>query len=208
MTIGFYCITAAKQGGETPIADSRKVFHRLDPKLREQFIQQQVMYVRNYGDGLDLPWQKVFQTNNKAVVEAYCRQVGIEVEWKDRHHLRTRQICQAVATHPQTGESVWFNQAHLFHVSNLQPDVRDRLLAEFDQADLPRNTYYGDGSPIETAVLDEIRQVYQQETVTFPWQNGDILILDNMLAAHGRTPFVGPRRVVVGMAESMNNQNI
>jgi len=47
------CVKVA-QGGETPIADSRKVFERIDPKIKEQFIQKKIMYVRNYGEGLDL----------------------------------------------------------------------------------------------------------------------------------------------------------
>jgi hypothetical protein len=48
-------------------------------------------------------------------------------------------------------------------------------------------------------VLDEIRKIYQQEAAIFPWQEGDVLMLDNMLAAHGRAPFAGSRKVVVGM---------
>lgn len=112
------------------------------------------------------------------------------------------QICQASARHPRTGEEVWFNQAHLFHVSSLGPDMRDSLLAEFGEANLPRNSYYGDGTRIEDSVLDEIRGVYREEEVAFAWQQADILMLDNMLAAHGRRPFKGPRKVVVGMAEA------
>ncbi|MCA1994248.1 MAG: TauD/TfdA family dioxygenase, partial [Coleofasciculus sp. S288] len=94
-----------------------------------------------------------------------------------------------------------FNQAHLFHVSALKLEVRESLLAIFKESDLPRNAFYGDGSTIDTSVLDEIRQIYQQEAVTFPWQEGDILMLDNMLTAHGRLPYSGSRKVVVGMAE-------
>jgi alpha-ketoglutarate-dependent taurine dioxygenase len=202
MKIGFLCIKSAEQGGETPIADSRKVFKRLGSKLKEKFVQKKVMYVRNYNDNLDLSWENVFQTKNKLKVEDYCRSAGIEFEWKDGgKHLRTRQVCQAVATHPKTGETVWFNQAHLFHVSSLNPEVRQTLLSTIKEEDLPRNVYYGDGSPIEASVLDEIREIYQQEAVTFPWQEGDVLMLDNMLAAHGRKPFIGSRKVVVGMAE-------
>ncbi|MGB7440980.1 MAG: TauD/TfdA family dioxygenase [Coleofasciculaceae cyanobacterium] len=201
MKIWFFCVKAAEEGGETPIADSRKVFQRINPKIREQFINKKIMYVRNYAEGLDLQWENVFQTNKKSEVEAYCRQAGIEFEWKDENHLRTRQVCQAVVTHPQTGETVWFNQAHLFHVSSLKPEVRDFLLSNFKESELPRNAYYGDGSLLEASVLDEIREIYQQEAMTFPWQEGDILMLDNMLTAHGRMPFLGARKVVVGMAE-------
>lgn len=207
MKICFHCVQPAKEGGETPIADSRKVFQRIDPSIREKFQQKKVMYVRNYRDKLDLPWQDVFQTNSKTEVEDYCRNNGIEYEWYEQDSLKTRQICQAVATHPQTNETVWFNQAHLFHISSLNPTVREGLLAGFKEEDLPRNTYYGDGSPIETSVLDSIREIYQQEAITFPWQAGDVLLLDNMLTCHGRTPFIGSRKVLAGMAEPFSSKN-
>jgi alpha-ketoglutarate-dependent taurine dioxygenase len=208
MKIWFFCVKAAERGGETPIADSRKVFKRIDAKIKEQFIQKKIVYVRNYGKGLDLHWENVFQTTNRSEVETYCRNFGIEFEWRDENHLRTRQVCQAVAIHPKTNETVWFNQAHLFHVSSLNPEVRESLLSMVKEEDLPRNAYYGDGSPIETSVLDEIRELYQQEAVIFPWQEGDVLMLDNMLTAHGRTPFIGQRKVVVGMADPVSSQDI
>ncbi len=117
-------------------------------------------------------------------------------------------MCQAVATHPQTGERVWFNQAHLFHVSTLPPDIRQALVSVLGEENLPRQAYYGDGSPIAAADLDAIRAAYWQETVVFPWQQGDILLLDNMLTAHGRRPFAGSRQVVVGIAEPFNGQEM
>ncbi|MEV2909075.1 TauD/TfdA family dioxygenase [Paenibacillus larvae] len=158
------------------------------------------MYVRNYGEEVDLPWQNVFQTKDKSVVEQFCWEQNIKFFWQgDR--LKTYQVCQAIAVHPRTGEMVWFNQAHLFHISSLDKITRDFLLAEYSEGGLPRNVYYGDGSSIEDSVLDEVRHCYKQETILFPWKEGDILMLDNMLMAHGRTPFTGERRVVVGMAE-------
>lgn len=199
--IWFFCVKSATHGGETPIADSRKILQRINPSIREQFTRKKVLYVRNYNDGLDLTWQNVFQTTSKSDVEAYCRKSGMEFKWTNGNGLRTRQLCQAVAVHHKTEEMVWFNQAHLFHISNLDPEIRESLLSRFNEENLPRNAYYGDGSPIEDSVLDEIREVHKQEAVSFPWQEGDILMLDNMLMAHGRTPFVGPRKIVVGMAE-------
>lgn len=200
MKIYFYCTHPATHGGETPLANSRKIFRRIAPEITEQFISRKVMYVRNYGERVDLSWRDVFQTNDKAAVESYCRRAGIEAEWSSGT-LHTRQICPAVADHPYTGETVWFNQAHLFHVSNLPPSIQESLVSICPDG-LPRNAFYGDGAPIENSVLEEIRAAYLRETVTFRWQAGDILLLDNMLTAHGRFPFTGPREVLVGMAEA------
>lgn len=208
LKIAFSCLTAAQQGGTTPIADSRRVLTRIDPDLRSHFSQKQVMYVRNYSDRLDLSWQTVFQTESRTQVEAYCQANGIEWEWVSPDHLRTRQVCPAIVSHPQTGEAVWFNQAHLFHIASLTPSARDALLAVCSPADLPRHAYYGDGSEIEPAAIAQIHQAYEQEAIAFPWQAGDILLLDNMLAAHGRTPFAGERRILVGMAAPHSSTRI
>src|SRR6185503_296424 len=208
MRIAFCCLKTAAEGGETPIADSAKVFKRIRPEIRELFMKKNVMYVRNYGDGIDIPWQKVFGTTDKSDVEAYCHEVGMKFEWKSGNRLRTRQQCQAVPTHPRTGEMVWFNHAHLFHISNVEPTVREALMAEFRDEDLPRNAYYGDGSAIELSVLSDIHAVYREAAESFPWQEGDILMLDNFLATHGREPFVGPRKIVVAMAELYTNHDI
>jgi alpha-ketoglutarate-dependent taurine dioxygenase len=202
MKIWFYCDLPALKGGETPIADSRVLYKRLDPAIRRRFADKRLMYVRNYGNGLDLPWEKVFHTSDRSEVEAFCRRERIECEWLDGDRLRTRQVSQSEARHPMSGDAVWFNQAHLFHVSSLEPDLREALLdAVDDEIDLPRNTYYGDGTPIEAAILDEIRGLYDQLMLRFTWQESDILMLDNMLTSHGRAPFEGPRRVLVSMAQ-------
>ncbi|MDN6321610.1 MAG: TauD/TfdA family dioxygenase [Halomonas sp.] len=203
MKIWFHCVTASPEGGETPIADSRAIYRRMPAEIRERFAPG-ILYVRNYGD-FDMPWQKVFNTEDRAEVEAFCQRAGIRCEWKPDGDLRTTQLCQSIETHPVTGEQVWFNQGHLFHVSNLQPEVRESLEELLDPEDMPRNVFFADGSPIDDAIFDEIRGVLADETVMFPWQAGDVLMLDNMLVAHARTPFKGPRKVVVAMAEGHGN---
>ncbi|WP_349617071.1 TauD/TfdA family dioxygenase [Azotobacter salinestris] len=203
MKLWLHCVTAASEGGETPIADSRAVYRRMPAAIRERFAPG-VLYVRNYGD-FDVPWQKVFNTESRAEVEAFCRRAGIRWEWKPDGELRTTQLCQAIEVHPRTGETVWFNQAHLFHVSNLQPEVRESLEELLGIENVPRNTYFADGSPIPDAIFDEVRAVLDAETVSFRWQEGDVLMLDNMLAAHARAPFKGARKVVVAMSEPHGN---
>jgi alpha-ketoglutarate-dependent taurine dioxygenase len=202
MKLSFFAQQLPQKGGETPIADSRKICEAMSPEVRECFVRKGLMYVRNYGTGLDLRWQEVFQTSSKAVVEGYCRKAQMEFEWIGDDQFRTRQRCQAVQLHPRTGELVWFNQAHLFHVSRLAAEVREWLLAAYGEQNLPRNVYFADGSAIEPEMLDEIAGVCDEKSVVFPWHEGDVLMLDNMLTAHGRKPFVGRRTVVVGIAES------
>ena len=199
MRLGFFCVTPAEEGGETPIADSRRVFDNIEPAIRDRFSREQVSYVRNYGEALDLPWQDVFQTDDRAEVEEFCRQARIEFEWRG-DDLRTSQVCQAVAVHSITGETVWFNQAHLFHVSSLKSEIRESLMAS-SADDPPRNAYYGDGTVIADNDLDQIRAAYDDAAVIFPWQKGDVLIVDNMLVAHGRRPYRGARQIVVGMGQ-------
>lgn len=202
LRIWFHCVTASPEGGATPLADSRAVYRALDPTLREKFAQRKLRYVRNFGNGLDLPWTRVFNTDDRSAVEAYCRDHAIDFTWKEDGELRTSQLCQAVARHPRTGEDVWFNQAHLFHVSGLDEVEREVLLDTVGEDELPRNVYFGDGSPIPDEDLDAVRAVLAAEKVTFPWQAGDVLMLDNMLIMHGREPYAGPRKVVVAMAEA------
>lgn len=202
MKVFFYCQTPALQGGETPIADDQAFLKMLAPEIREEFRRKKVMYVRNYGTGVDLPWQEVFQTQDRSEVEQYCRAGNLRWEWRGPNWLRTVRVSPAILQHPFTGKDVWFNHAHLFHVSNLEAALRESLLREFQAEDLPRNTYYGDGTPIDDSVLDHIRQTYAKAAVRFPWQFRDVLLVDNMAVAHGREPFVGARTTLVIMAES------
>lgn len=202
MKIWLHCVVASPIGGETPIADSRRVHQRIDADIRRRFETKRLLYVRNYGNGMDLSWQQTFGTESRAEVEAFCRENGIAVQWIGEKQLRTEQLVQGTAWHPVTRAPLWFNQAHLFHASSQGKDVMAMLLDILgDARNLPRHVFYGDGTPLEESVLDAIRGVLAEEAVKFPWQPGDVILLDNMLAAHAREPFDGERKIVVSLAE-------
>ena len=208
MRIFFYCVTPPAKGGETPIADCRRVLSRIPPQIRERFDEKKWMYIRNFDAGAGLQWQAVFQTDDRSLIEEYCRKNGIKVEWKGDDQARTSAVRPAISRHPQTGELVWFNHAAFFHVSTMELDVGEDLLTLFDEYDLPSNSYYGDGTKIESQVLDALREAYHRETVQFQWKKGDLLAVDNMLVAHGRAAYSGPRKILVGMAEPMSWDNL
>jgi alpha-ketoglutarate-dependent taurine dioxygenase len=207
MKLVFGCLQPATTGGETPLARTARVTDRIDPLIVQMFRDRGVLYVRNYGQGVDLPWENVFQTTSRAEVDAYCRREGIDVEWLPDDRLRTRQVCQGVARHPRTGQTLFFNQAHLFHISSVDEETRSSMLDLFDEADLPRNAFFGDGSRIDEPILENIRAAFAAESVAFQWEQGDVLLVDNMLVAHGRRPFTGPRQVLVSMGEPFSSHS-
>jgi alpha-ketoglutarate-dependent taurine dioxygenase len=203
LRIVFACEQPASSGGRTPIADSRKILARLSPATVEKFEELGILYVRNYLPGISLSWQVAFQTESKEDVESYCASADIATEWIDASHLRTTQVRPAIRSHPATGERSWFNHSLFFHVSSLPEEIREGLLALMPEQDLPYNTYYGDGSSIEPDTLAEIRAAYDSETVGFDWEPGDVLLVENMITAHGREPFEGQRRILVSMSDSI-----
>jgi alpha-ketoglutarate-dependent taurine dioxygenase len=204
--IFFCCATPAEQGGETPLADCRKVYGHLSAAVRDAFVKRNWMYVRNFSNSFGLPWQEVFQTSDKTAVEQHCRRAGIEAEWLSDQQLRIRAVRPALARHPRTNELVWFNHATFFHVSTLEPRVREELLRTLPEDQLPSNSYYGDGGRIEPEVLDQLRDAYKREQLSFRWQKGDVLLLDNMLVAHGRAAYSGARQILAGMAEPLSGE--
>lgn len=202
MRLFFACAIQPEFRGETPISDVRKVYQRVPAQIRERFEREGWMLIRNYGDGFSLPWQKVFHTEERSEVEAYCRRNNIAFEWKDGDKLRTRQVRPAVRIHPTTGETVWFNHAAFWHISSLEPvDLRDEFMRQMAPDEMPYNTFYGDGSPIEPGVADALRQAYDAETRAFPWLLGDLIMIDNMLVSHGRSPYRGARRILTAMGD-------
>jgi alpha-ketoglutarate-dependent taurine dioxygenase len=205
----FCCARPAAGGGETPLVDSRAVYRRIDPQVRERFESRGLLYLRHYGAGAGLDWQTVFGTADQAEVEARCATDGFEAAWKDGGRvLRTRCRRPAVVRHPVSGELSWFNQAQHWHIACLDPETREDLLAVFGEENLPRQCCYGDGSPIAGADMEHILAVYRELEVCFPWQTGDVVLVDNVLAAHARNPFQGERKILVALGDMASYDDV
>jgi len=198
-SIAFYCALPAMEGGQTPIANSHQIYSCIPEEIRCEFECRKLLYVRNYGD-VDLPWQEVFQTKDKCEVESFCRENDIQIEWIGDHGLQTKQLRPATLRHPKTGKNLWFNQAHLFHPSSLRHSGRENILSVFGKDGLPRNVLFGDGETISDDMFVEIRAALSKNQIAFDWRQGDLLLLDNMLYAHGRNSFKGDRKVLTGMS--------
>jgi alpha-ketoglutarate-dependent taurine dioxygenase len=201
MKLFFFCMRPATSGGGTTLALTRDVLRRISQGTRARFEARGVLYVRNFSDTLGLTWQEVFQTDSSTTVDDYCREHALSCEWFGPNRLRTTRVAPAIVNHPRTGESLWFNHATFFNVATMPTAVRRILQDNLREEELPSHTYYGDGRSIEPHVIGELQLAYEESSQSFTWAAGDLLVCDNMLVAHGREPFTGARKVLVGMAE-------
>ncbi|MDQ2908979.1 MAG: TauD/TfdA family dioxygenase [Candidatus Eremiobacteraeota bacterium] len=204
MRISFYCVTPAEAGGCTPLLDTRALIDQIDRGVLATFRERGLLYVRNFSEGIEPTWQQFFRTGDRSEVEQTCRDAGSTYEWRPSGSLRIARRAPAVARHPQSGGDVFFNQIQHHHIACVDEETRDGLRALFDDDDLPRHVYYGDGSPIPGDVMTYLGALYESVAVRFPWQHGDMLVLDNMLTAHARDPFQGARHIVVAMGRMSN----
>ncbi|HET9899263.1 MAG TPA: TauD/TfdA family dioxygenase [Streptosporangiaceae bacterium] len=195
--LAFCCLRPAHSGGATPLADSRKVLRRLPADVVARFDRLGVRYVRNFGE-MGVSWQDSFGETSKEKVSGYCRDNGIAHTWSG-DYLHTCQEAPATIEHPVTGERTWFNSVMNLNVCGIEPEPVREALRLLPEDSLPTNTYYGSGEPVEPAVIELLRQAYAEEAVRLEWQCGDLLLIDNVLTAHARDPFEGPRKVITAM---------
>ena len=198
----FACLQAPASGGETTLGDSRRILRAIDVQVAERFRKRQVRYFRNLSPfrGGGYSWREAFETDDPDEAEARAIAMGGTVEWRPGEVLRLSQTRPATAMHPETGEEVWFNQADGFHPSALDRTSYAEALAFWGSENRFRlGVSYGDGGRINLRDLEEVRAAIRTETRPHRWRNGDVLVLDNLLVAHGRMPFTGPRKIVLAM---------
>lgn len=201
----FCCVLEPGKGGETPVADNRKILSQLDPNVVEEFTRKKIKYVRNLhgGNGFGLSWQAAFQTTDKSAVEQYCREMLIDYEWKPDGGLKLQNTFVCSITHPRTGEQVWFNQAPQFHPSDYPTDIFESLAESYRgrEEEMPQTAFFGDDTAIDVSSLKHIRETMFKQATVFPWREGDVMMLDNILVCHGRMPFSGQRKILLAMTD-------
>jgi alpha-ketoglutarate-dependent taurine dioxygenase len=201
--IYFNCQTVAETGGATPLADTRKIFNKIPPTLRGRLMESGFLYQRNFMEHMYVNWPWAFQTQCKETAEQYFVDNNIKWEWQEKGMatLKTEQVRPVALKHPNTGESCWFNHCTAFHINTIEPMARQFLKKAFKEDQLPNQTYFGNGESIDDATAESLKQLYLEEQVTFQWEKGDVLMVDNLSVCHGRQPFSGERLVLTAMSE-------
>jgi alpha-ketoglutarate-dependent taurine dioxygenase len=225
--IFFWCQVEPKSpGGETPLVDFRRVLADLDVEVRARFERRGLRIIRNYAgpakqkrDLLQLKrWHEMFSTTDRDAVTARARAEGFEPHWYGDDRLALISEHDVVRAHPETGQKVWFNHAQVFHLSTGPSELgrifrhrpglrplgfwalawaltRAKRGVPADKQAL--HCTYRDGTEIELADLEHVRDTIWKNLVVVPWRKGDVVAIDNNAIGHGRLPYRGPRRVAV-----------
>ena len=223
----FCCLEAPAEGsGETPLCDFRNVWRDLDPAVKQRFEAGGLRIVRNYGppgqngnDAMQLKgWDAMFLTRDRAAVEEKCREQHFEPTWLEGDGLRLVHSQPVSRGHPVTGETVWHNHLTTFHRSTgvdeyerivaLRPTDRHRGLLKLARdleekaaakgpEEQSMHVTYLDGSEIPREDVAHVRDVVWRHLVPTPWEQGDVIAIDNHSTSHGRLPYEGPRQVAV-----------
>lgn len=212
--IYFFCETPPKAKGETIIGDARKIYASIDPEVLKRFTAKNLLYVScypykskfmNWVNKSHKSWINVFETEDKQEVERKCQENEINFKWNIDDWIKISQVCPATIFHPITQEKVWFNQAHHF---DFNPKFLGWLrylgakLLYCRKHTRLHEVFFEDRSKISRKDLYHVMDVMDQNTIYFPWQKGDVLVLDNILTMHGRETFKGKRRILTALTSN------
>lgn len=212
--LAFYCRVAPRVGGETIISPMRGFTDEVRPGFMDKLRDTGVLNIRNFRDParsaghpkLDAnhrTWSEAFLTEDPKEVEQKIRDLGLEFEWKPNGSVTMTYHGPAVIEHPVTGEELWFNQINT-QAPTAESWGEDRaalMRSELynDDNPPPYDVRYGDGTPFDWDDVLTLNPLYDRRCVAVPYEQGDVLFLDNFLASHGRNPFEGERDVKVMM---------
>ncbi|MBB6109956.1 Taurine catabolism dioxygenase TauD, TfdA family [Mucilaginibacter lappiensis] len=201
MKILFCCLQPADEGGETPIADSRKILASIHPDLVNKFKEKGVLYKRTLIKDIGMSWQEVFQTDDPKMVETVCNKNNIKYDFVSDDHLNIEWVKPAVYLHPVSKEATWFNHVYFFNKYSRYEELGLAYTEEVSSDLIHTDTLFGDGTTISLDEYLEIKRAYNLNKIAFEYEKGDIIYLDNMLAAHGRNPYAGKRLVATAIIE-------
>ena len=140
------------------------------------------------------------------------REGGFDFKWTSEGGLRKWEVIDAIRSHPVTGEESWANMITAMHCSvfDNHPDYPTYNRDEQQRAEpcqmhgqMPYDTSFGDnGEAFPVSYLHAMRKAQWRHSVAFDYQPGDLLVIDNYLAQHGRFSWEqedGPREIFMGM---------
>lgn len=196
----FFCKSAAEDGGATPLCRSDKLYEALkeaSPDVAKKFLDKGLKYTTHmpaeddHESGQGRSWKSTLSVESKEQAEHKLAELGYTWAWVSDGGLKAiTPVLPAVRT-LENGTQVFYNQLVAAYLG--WRGVRENPASAIT---------FGDDSHIATETLELVVKLSKQFTFDLPWQDGDMALIDNKMAMHGRRPFTGERKrqVLVALA--------
>ena len=200
--ISLFCENAADHGGATVICRSDSVYQQLlaaEPEMTNKLEQAGIKYT-TLMPGQDDPesgqgrsWRGTLSVETVAEAEDKLRSLGYSWSWNEDGSLSAQTAALPAIRTLEGGRKVFFNQLIAAYLG--WKGVRENPSVAL---------CFGDGSEIPKHFLESIVSIAKSLSYDIEWQDGDVAIVNNNLAMHGRLPYSGERKrkvlVVLGAA--------
>ncbi|KAL4935128.1 hypothetical protein BDV06DRAFT_229108 [Aspergillus oleicola] len=217
--IFFYGHKTPERGGETPISSSLELFHRARAEipefideLAEKGIRSQITYKteRQYVGGstlkeafgkevLDGDDDATWKRKIEAQIARYGRGEHTSFEWThdedgDEGGLILTHRLPVIRTQPGTNLPTLFTGLAAYYRNTIEANKGSNAGRKNVAHQL-----FGDGTPIPEKYLAVLARITDEIRVLHKWQEGDVLVYDNIISQHGREPWEGEQgdRVVL-----------
>lgn len=196
----FFCKSAAEQGGATPLCRSDMLFAefaKIMPELAHDFVSKGLKYTTqmpaedNPNSGQGRSWKSTLSVSDQQQAEHKLAELGYSWVWLDDGSLRATTPILPAVIDLGDDKKVFYNQ--LIAAFMGWKGVRENPSSAIT---------FGDDSAIPIEGLELMVELSTQFTFDLPWQDGDVALVDNYMAMHGRKPFSGERKrqVLVALA--------
>lgn len=193
----FFCEQPAATGGATPICRSDWLCERLQaecPQFVAEIERKGLRYTNVIPGEMDLQsgmgrsWQSTFNSSTREGAEKRLRDLGYSWQWQEDGCLRaTTPVLPGVHV-LSDGRRSFFNQLIAAYCG--WKDARN---------DPSKSITLGDGAQLDPDSVRTAIRLAEELAFEVPWQAGDVALVDNYTAMHGRRPFSGTRKVLASM---------
>jgi len=193
----FFCQVAAGQGGATPVCRSDILWERLKAEQGMFAADCETKGLRytnvmpgeaDTESGMGRSWQSTLSVDSRNAAEVRLAKLGYTWEWQANGDLSVTTPVLPAVRRLANARTSFFNQ--LIAAFNGWKDTRN---------DPSRAIRFGDGSLLNPTDVAAASSIADELTFDIPWQQGDIALVDNYLAMHGRRTFEGTRKVLASL---------
>lgn len=197
----FCCETPPAADGETTLADGEELWRRLSDRARALFTERRLKYRRELPDGA---WQQAFQSDDLDEVRRFCAaaDTALEVD-EERGGVRTEFVDWAAAVGRTGARDTFINSLLPLYLGELsfRAGTAAKAIRELSGETFQVVVRMEDGAPVPGWAVKEVMALARRCERQVSWRAGDVLLIDNTRVMHGRTAYVGARRVFVRMSE-------